>query len=168
MPHPDSNTALPPPKYGAAKCLWWMESWALQISINLVWSKLFMGRETHTRLSSIHAFVLIQWPSNHLCIMYYTCQKCVKQPCECTIFWLIFILKVFSYSQFCTKIFYMKFLFKLKNHTTHLVAMELSSYLLPWVTISCSIYPLAQSLVPETLYVISGHLRSVLHSRTCV
>ena len=35
--------------------------------------------------------------------------------------------------------------------------MGLFQYLLPWVTNSCSIYHLVQSLVPVTYYVVSGH-----------
>ena len=37
-----------------------------------------------------------------------------------------------------------------------LVAVWLFQYILPWVANSCAIYPLAQSLVPETVYVVSG------------
>ena len=53
-----------------------------------------------------------------------------------------------------------KSLFILK--LTCLIAMGLFLYLLSWVTNSCSIYPLAESRVPEILYTVSRHFSKAI------
>ena len=67
-----------------------------------------------------------------------------------SVIWLIFIRKIFHTVE--------NILHKIQiKKSTHLVAVWLFRYLLPWVANSCSIYPLDQSLVPETLHVVSRY-----------
>ena len=69
-----------------------------------------------------------------------------------SIIWLIFIHKSFVHPILYENILYENFY--LNEKSTCLVAVELFQYLLPWVANSCFIYPLVQSLVPETVYMM--------------